>query len=477
MPKGIAVKLQDRINEAKNGDTQNVKQLRSVLKELFPKKIFNSINQRDTATWRPHLLAACAFLWMACNEKNLTDSFAFVHKIVLAIFTTVKYLGTSYQGFTNQLGRYNARMMSVILPHLRDLTKSKLKDFWLVAGFLLVGVDGSRVQLAWTKSLKAAFAPKKKKNDTKKKHKNRTQRYKNKQSEKDRQKKAESPQLWLTLLWHVGTGLPYNWRLGPSDSSEREHAMQMFVELPDGALVVADAGFIGYDFWSSLVESKKRFLIRVGGNVMLLRKLGWSVKERHDTVYLWPKGKRDREPLCLRLIRIHDGKHPLCLVTNLEEEELSCEAALEIYRRRWGIELFFRTLKQTFGRRKLRSTGATNAPLELEWSLVTLWGMCLFGEESVRKSGGEVSRTSAAKVLKAFGASIRDCRVDVGSEESLTSMLTEAVFDDYERNGSKTNREYPRKSQRVQIHEPVIEIASKTTRNQAKTLKSRSSIA
>jgi len=477
MPKGIAVKLQDRMNEAEKGDTQNVRQLRNVVKELFPKKLFKAICQRDFATWQPHLLAACAFLWMACHEKNLTDSFAFVHKIVLAIFTTVRKLGTSYQGFTNQLGRYNARIMAVILPHLRGLTKSKLKDFWLVAGFLLVGVDGSRVQLAWTKSLKAAFAPKKKKNDTKRKYKSRTKRSKRKQSDKECGKKAESPQLWLTLFWHVGTGLPYNWRIGPSDSSEREHAMQMFAELPDGALVVADAGFIGYDFWSSLLESKKRFLIRVGGNVTLLRQLGWSTKERKDTVYLWPKGKRDREPLCLRLIRIHDGRQSLCLVTNLEEADLSCGAALEIYRRRWGIELFFRTLKQTFDRRKLRSTGATNAPLELEWSLVTLWGMCLIGEETVRKTGEEIFRTSAAKVLKAFGAAIRDYRVDIEWQESLKSLLKESLLDDYERAGSKTNREYPRKSQRVKIHEPVIEIASKMAKNQAKSLKSRTSIA
>ena len=120
----------------------------------------------------------------------------------------------------------------------------------------------------------------------------------------------------------------------------------MFVELPDEALIVADAGFIGYEFWSSMIEAKRRFVTRVGGNVRLLRKLGWATKERNDTVYLWPKGKRNAHPpLSLRLIRIHDGRPLLCLVTNLQEEELSAASALEIYRRRWDIEVFFRTLK------------------------------------------------------------------------------------------------------------------------------------
>jgi len=467
--KGIDMKLQDQKTE-----NENIKQLRSVLRQLFPKKLFTNIEQRESSTWKIYLLAACGFLWMACHEKNLTDAFHFVHKILFKIFTTLTGLGTSYQGFMDQLGRYNARMMDVILPHFQNLTKSKLKNSWLTCGFLLLGVDGSRFPLAWTKSLKEAFAPKKKKKETKRKYKKRKKQYQKKQTEKDRMKKSESPQLWLTLLGHVGTGLPYNWRIGPSDSSERSHALSLLPDLPKETLIVADAGFIGYEFWSSVMETNTPFVIRVGGNVTLLRQLGWAPQEREDTVYLWPKGKRDKKPLTLRLIRIHDGRQPLCLVTNLEEEELPVDIALEVYRRRWGIEVFFRTLKQTFDRRKLRSKGASNAPLELEWSLVTLWGMSLIGEECVQKTGQEIGRTSPARVLKSFSDAIRDYRVDTESrEEELLIRLRKSIRDDYERDSSKTNREYPRKSQKKKLHEPVIEIASKIMKMQAKRRKVR----
>ena len=51
--------------------------------------------------------------------------------------------------------------------------------------------------------------------------------------------------MWLTTMWHVGTGLPWDWRLGPSDSSERDHLKQMIAALPAHALVTADAGFVG----------------------------------------------------------------------------------------------------------------------------------------------------------------------------------------------------------------------------------------
>lgn len=70
-----------------------------------------------------------------------------------------------------------------------------------------------------------------------------------------RRKKASSPQLWLTLLWHVGSGLPWAWRTGPLGSSERQHLEAMLPELPANALLVADAGFVGYVVWQALLTA------------------------------------------------------------------------------------------------------------------------------------------------------------------------------------------------------------------------------
>jgi len=40
----------------------------------------------------------------------------------------------------------------------------------------------------------------------------------------------------------------------------------MAKDLPNDALLVTDAGFIGYEFWKSLLEKNVKFLVRVGGN-------------------------------------------------------------------------------------------------------------------------------------------------------------------------------------------------------------------
>ena len=88
-----------------------------------------------------------------------------------------------------------------------------------------------------------------------------------------------------------------------------------------GALVTADAGFVGYEYWKALLDSGRHLLIRVGANVRLLKGLGY-VREKDGLVYLWPdrEAARDRPPLVLRLVVARGGRHPVYLVTSVLDE-------------------------------------------------------------------------------------------------------------------------------------------------------------
>jgi len=235
-------------------------------------------------------------------------------------------------------------------------------------------------------------------------------------------------------------------------------------QLPENSLITADAGFVGYDFWKAILDGGHHFLARVGGNVSLLKKLGYARQHAH-TVCLWPDAaaKKQQPPLVLRLIVIHDGKHPAYLVTDLNKSQLSDQQAAAIYAKRWGIELFFRSFKQTFGCRKLRSRSAENAKLELDWSLLGLWCVCLLGQRELAASDDkEAARLSPAAAIKAFQVTLRDWRVRPGiPEESLWNLLGLAILDDYTRNSSKTSRNYPRKKKRQRIARPKIINATK----------------
>ncbi|MBI3468684.1 MAG: transposase, partial [Planctomycetes bacterium] len=220
----------------------------------------------------------------------------------------------------------------------------------------------------------------------------------------------------------------------------------MLPNLPDNALVTADAGFVGYEYVQAILASGRQLLLRVGANVKVLKKLGYA-REFNHTVYLWPdrQAQRGQPPLVLRLVVAHNGKHPVYLLTSvLSPSRLSDAQVIELYARRWGIELFYRHLKQTFQRRKLRSASAENARVEMEWSLAGLWAMALYALVEREKDGISPPGLSVAQTLRAFRRMLRDYLHPAERGRSLRDRLRMATIDPYERR-SKDSRDYPRK--------------------------------
>ena len=437
----------------------NHQTLKQVIDWLLAPGVFATLRGRKLATWKPRMLAVAALRWATSELPTLQARFAQARKVVQKLVRWQPAPGVSAQGFLKMLGQWQAELRGAILPHLRDHMRKGLPEHWLTAGYALFAVDGSRVALARTKSLEAVFAPPRRRQ---RKPAAGVRRTRKRQAAAARHKKATSPQLWLTLLWHVGSGLPWAWRTGPAGASERDHLVALMSELPAHALLVADAGFVGYEVWQALLAAGHHFVIRVGANVRLLRQLGW-VREHAQLVYVWPDyaARQHQPPLVLRLVVVQDGKHPMYLVTNLPKSRLSDRQVATIYAARWGVEVFFRTFTQTFGCRKLRSRSAANAQLELEWALVGLWSVCLLGTRELGAYGSAPTRLSPAAALRAFQQTLREYRLRPATPaETLWAQLRRARLDDYQRHSSKTSRAYPRKKQRTPIGIPHIALAT-----------------
>jgi hypothetical protein len=405
------------------------------------------------------MLAAAALLWATSELSTLHARFAQARKIIAKVFRWQAAPGRSYQGFLKMLGQWQPELLGVVLAYLREQMQDELPAQWETAGYVVFAGDGSRVALARSDSLETTFAPPRRRTRSVRRRKTAAARRARKhQAAAARQKKATSPQLWLTLVWHVGSGLPWAWRTGPSGASERDHLLTMVPELPAQALIVADAGFVGYDFWQTLLTAGHHFVIRVGANVHLVRQLGWT-REHAQVIYLWPDqaARKHQPPLVLRLVVVHDGKQPVYLVTDLAQSRLSDRQVATIYAARWGIEVFFRTFKQTFGCRKLRSRAAPNAQLELDWALLGLWGVCLLGSRELWASGHDPARLSPAAAIHAFQRTLREYRGRPETPaETLWAQLRLARLDNYQRRSSKTRRAYPRKKQRTPIGVPRL---------------------
>jgi hypothetical protein len=430
--------------------------LKSALLWLLHGIDWSPIRFRDDCTWTPRLLAITALLWAWSDELTLVERFQAVRRISLWMFPQTPALAGSYQAFTKVLRRWTGELVPLLQAALRERLRRELADCWLVLGFVMYGVDGSRAELPRTRSHERAYSPSRRRRKSRR-------RARRSRAADPHAKKSNSPQLWLTTMWHVGSSLPWDWRIGPADSSERAHLLEMLPNLPPQALIAADAGFVGYEYVRAIHNSGRRVLLRVGSNVRLLKKLGYC-REAANTVHLWPdrEAQRGREPLVLRLVVAHNGRHPVYLVTNiLSKAELTDDQVVELYARRWGIELFYRHLKQTFQRRKLRSGRAENARFEMEWSLTGLWALALYSLIQLRSQGILPQQLSIAQALRAFRRMLRDYVHPVERGRSLRERLRSAVIDGYKRT-LKTSRDYPRKKQERPPGPPRITCATRT---------------
>ena len=301
-------------------------------------------------------LTLLALLVALGQAQDLAQRFAGARRLVNRWRLGQRVVGATYQGFVKALARVSPRLLRAIADHLRGQMPAVAGKHWELDGWVVVGADGSKFNLPRTQDLLDAFGA--------------------------AGKRASSPQAYLTTILHLTTGLPWDARIGRARASERHHLLRMARRLPANALLVADAGFVGYPLWWLLQQRGLHFLVRVGANVRLLARLGYAAREHNGLVYLWPDRERKagRPPLVLRLIRLHDGRQEVCLITNvLDPRRLSGRLASRCYRLRWGIELWYRQLKQTAARRQLASRAPLQATLELAWLVVAMAILGLVG--------------------------------------------------------------------------------------------------
>ena len=439
-------------------DAPTRKELLKSLKLLRP-EIFQSLRPHGNTKWLLHVLVGAALVWVWSVEPTLAGRYDAGLATLCGWFPS-DFVATTYQGFIKALTTWSPRLVALIQDVLQTRMIS-LTTHWQVGDWICFAVDGSKIELPWTAALEAEFGM----GAVKRKRRSR----KRIDSANSQAHQEMRPQAYLTLLWHMGTGLPWTWRIGPVSASERDALREMLPFLPKMALLVADAGFTGYDLLRQITKAGRHFVIRVGNNVQLLKKLGYRVKVSGDTVYLWPDDARKRQesPLVLRMVKFHTATTTAYLLTDLTAAQLSDKQAAELYKKRWGIEGFFRGFKQTFQRRKLLSESPAQARCELEWSLIGLWLICLMSVEELTRSGESPQQMSVAGVIRAIRSA---CGTPNLTQHEWRSMLAGAVKDRYKRRSKKASRHAHRKKRHTACGAPKIHNATAEQRRDARKL-------
>jgi hypothetical protein len=441
--------------------------LRRATNWVLNEEMFSNVEVHGNVKWKEAGVAALvrlAIFWMWNPESSIVQAASDAIAVVKRISGSAAV--NSYQSLTNALRRYGDQIRPVLTRRLQALMEKSDTTGFRVGLWLALAVDGSRLDVPRTFQNERQFCKTKRKKKKKgKKAKKRGRHAKPKKPATHRKKHYDpqpvGPQMWLTLIWHIGQELPWRWKTGPSYSSERHHVMEMVAkdEFPENTLFCGDAGFVGYEFWRAIHDRDHKFLVRVGANVRLLKKLGWYAREREGIVYSWPDSamKKRQPPLVLRLLQLRDARNrSIYLVTNvLNKSLLSDSQASQIFRQRWGIEVQFRGLKQTFGRTKLRSGTPENATIEVDWSLFALWMVQLLAHKEQTRVREPNEKTSIAAVLRVIRRIIQHVTHPRPASESLQNQLAEALMDTYQRKSKKKSRNYPRRKEEPATGKPV----------------------
>jgi hypothetical protein len=432
--------------------------LKEAIGKWLPGQFFSRWGVTAGCKWSPQRLFWMAVLMVWSAEQTLVARFEATRQVLRSLFPKWP-LGKSYTGWYEAQLRWIESLRPALSKRLRQQMQATAVQhggrYWQREGWCPFAVDGSRFECPRTVANEDGLGC--------------------------AGRKKTGPQLFQTTLWHMGMGVPWDFRIGPGTASERRHLEDMLPELPPRSLVVADAGFTGYDLYRRLQAAEQNFLLRVGSNVHLLRQLGYIETEGPDTVYLWPEKNWHEPPVVLRLIEWCPGKKKMYLVTNvLDKKALSTKSAAALYEMRWGVEVFYRSLKQTLQKRRMLSRTPEAAKCELTWAMYGVWLLALMTTSQIIARGADPLKWSAAKARERVRHSMRQALrgpTNRHHDRALLRDLAKATQDNYVRRRSKKARAWPHKKNDPPPGDPDIRLANAEQRRAMQRLKAKNAAA
>ena len=383
--------------------------------------------KRRSPRWeiQPLLFVVLTMTW--CCGDSLPERFETARAFHVACHEKRRRPGKTCQGLRDALGKLPVPVLRTVAAAIRQQMLVRLSNRLETFGWIVLGCDGSRNECPRSEELERRLGHAAKENSP--------------------------PQIWITALVHVRTGLLWAWRLGKARASEQRHLIQLLSTLPPKALIVTDAAYRGYELAQQIIDAGASFLVRMSSNVWLYTDEETPLETFCEgIVYYWPEYLQEKElpPLKLRLIRVRSPKckHDVWLLTNvLDNQRLTVPMASQFYRWRWESEGLFRTYKQTLKKVKLVCRTVKLVHREAEASLLAVQLLLAQGTLAIpvaRSSWDTPEIASPRKVLIEVRREIREC-AQPHRRVSFVKRLSRATRERRQRTSSKVKRPWPRR--------------------------------
>jgi hypothetical protein len=384
--------------------------LRYFLTPQVWKQVQRAFQPHRALRWRPQPLLFVLLVMTWCSGESLEERFETAKAFYVASYQRKRRPGKTVEGFHKALAHVPARALRLVAAAVRARLEQVFAQHLVVDGFVPLGCDGSRLECPRTPELERRLLAKPKKPASPK----RPATPELEQDLTSTLKRPSPPMVFVSAFVHLSLGLLWSWRLGGAHASEHDHLVRLLPTLPRKALVVADAGYVGYQLSYALNKAQHSFLIRLSSNAPLYTTERVAVSRfREGPAYYWPlQVQQDKQPpIAVRVIRLqHQRKIDVWLMTNvLDSDRLPLSTASKFYRWRWRNEGLFRTYKRTFGKVKLMGRTVAQVHREAESSLLAVQLVLAQGVlalEAVGEANGDLP--SARLVLLEIRAEIRD---------------------------------------------------------------------
>jgi hypothetical protein len=285
------------------------------------KQVRNASKRRKSPRWDLHPLLYILLLTTYCCGDSLPEKFEAARVFYVVSCPKRKRPGETFAGFEKAVAKLPMPVLRSLAAAIRGRLPMVFGERWKVGEFIPLGCDGTRQACPRSQQLEQRLGT--------------------------FGKEGSPPMIWNTSIIHLTLGIPFCWRLGKGGkASERSHLAFMLRWLSAAALIVADAGYVGYEMVARLISENVFFLLRMSSNATFYTETNEPLEEfREGIVYYWPKTQQEegKPPLRGRLLRIHSCRHKtdVWLFTNVEDpKRLSLETAGTCYRWRWENEIF-----------------------------------------------------------------------------------------------------------------------------------------
>jgi hypothetical protein len=392
--------------------------------------------------WRlkPLLWVLLRMAW--CNGDSQEERFATARAAYVAAHPSERRPGESLAGFLQALAKLPMPVLRAVGAGLREQIGTQFVEPLRLNGLLPIACDGTRLECPRAEELQQRLG--------------------------EAGKADSAPMVYLTALVLLPLGLPWAWRWGKGTASEHTHLRALLPTLPERSLIVADAGYLGYELFAAILQAGASFLVRLSSRAYLYTETQLPLQRyREGIVYYWPEKVRQRglPPIKARLLRVR-GKHgDVWLLTDvLDRKQLSRKNAARIYRWRWRNEGLFRDYKRLLQKTKLYSRTVKLVHREAEGAMLALQLLLLLAVPAGRGPALHLVLDSPRRTLLRLRGEIAALLWRLGPRQFAAYLHRLAVVrcEPCHRRSAKRRQDWPRRKEHKPPKAPKLRVLSTT---------------